>query len=74
MGATVQTLGQVGDGCPDLLVGFMHINWLFECKNPAHPPSKRRLNAKQVKWHREWNGQVCIIETLDDALRAMGLI
>ncbi len=74
VGASVQTLGQVGEGCPDILIGFMGKNLLAEIKDPSKPPSKRKLNARQEKWHREWNGQVTVIETVQDAFRLLGLI
>ena len=73
-GCTVQSLGAVGDGCPDLLVGCLaYRNHLFEVKNPNKPPSKRRLTTEQVQWHNTWKGQVDVIETAEDALKLMGL-
>ncbi len=70
-GASVQSLGQVGGGCPDLLIGFKGKNLLAEVKDPNQP---RKVNRKQVKWHDEWKGQVTVIETPNDAFRLLGLI
>lgn len=56
-GATVQHLHEVGQGCPDLLVGFRGRNYLVEIKNAAAGGS---LNAEQVKWHRAWRGHVAV--------------
>lgn len=57
-GATVQHLHEVGQGCPDLLIGFAGKNYLVEVKNAAAGGS---LNAEQVKWHRAWRGHVMVI-------------
>lgn len=73
-GASVQTLAQVGHGCPDLLVGFRGINVLVEVKDRAQPPSKRKLSIAEDEWHSTWRGQVCVAETLEDALRAIGIL
>ena len=42
-GCTVQHLHQVGKGCPDILVGYMHMNILMEIKDGEKPPSKKVL-------------------------------
>ncbi len=72
-GATVQPLHAVGEGCPDLLVGFRGQNWLVEVKDGKKSPSRRCLTAEQEKWHGEWRGQVCIMETLADVDQFMEL-
>lgn len=59
-GATVQHLHEVGQGCPDLLVGFGGRNYLVEVKNAAAGGS---LNDEQKKWHRQWRGQVTVLTT-----------
>ena len=58
MGATVQHLHTVGQGCPDILVGFRGHNFLFEIKDGSLPPSKRRLTEDQIAWHTQWRGSV----------------
>ena len=64
-GATVQPLHPVGDGCPDLLVGYQGVNLLVEVKDGSKPPSARKLTDDQQTWHREWRGQRCIIDTVE---------
>ena len=54
VGASVQSLAAVGNGCPDLLVGFRGTNFVIEVKDPAQPANKRRLNSHQKPWHAEW--------------------
>lgn len=71
-GATVQPLHTVGRGCPDVLVGFRGANYLIEVKNPAQKPSARKLTPDEAQWHAAWRGQKAIVETADEALRAIG--
>lgn len=73
-GATVQHLHSVGEGCPDLLVGFRGRNWLIECKPNIGTPSRRRLRDNQAEWHAGWNGHVAVVETPEAALAVIGAI
>lgn len=73
IGASVSILNGAGDGFPDLAVGYRRTNYLFEIKDPAKPPSARRLTPAQERWHGAWRGEAHIIETFGDALKAMGL-
>lgn len=72
-GASVQPLHTVGRGCPDILVGFRGINYLFEIKDPLQPPSARVLTKAEADWHAEWRGMVRVVETAEDAFRALGI-
>ena len=72
-GATVQPLHSVGQGCPDLLVGWNGINLLVEVKDGSKPPSARELTGDQVKWHAAWRGQVAVIKSIDEALQLLGM-
>lgn len=69
IGASVQSLADLGKGVPDLLVGYRGNNWLMEVKDWKQPPSKRRLTPDEKKWHQSWNGQVHVVETFDEALK-----
>ena len=70
-GATVQSLADVGGGCPDLLVGYFGYCILFEVKDGTLPPSGRKLTPKEKAWHKSWNGQVDIVETAEEAIAAL---
>jgi len=74
VGADVQPLHFVGRGFPDILAGFRGKNFLIEIKDGNKRPSKRRLTPDEKKWHREWRGQVAIAESVDDALRIIGVM
>lgn len=71
-GCTVQSLATVGKGCPDLLVGKAGRNWLLEIKDGSKPPSARKLTDDENRWHAHWQGQVAVIEDVDQALRLVG--
>ena len=68
VGATVQILSAVGEGCPDILVGIFGRNYVMEIKNPDQPKSAQALTAKEAIWHNEWKGQKSIVRNIDEAL------
>ena len=70
-GATVQHLHSVGQGCPDILVGYRGRNYLLEIKDGDKPPNKRRLTRDEGRWHRRWRGQVAVVESVAEALAAI---
>jgi hypothetical protein len=74
VGASVEPLHFVGRGVPDILVGWRSDNYLMEIKDGNKPPSKRALTPDEERWHQMWAGQVVIVESVDDALKAIGAI
>ena len=72
-GLKVLILSSVGDGCPDLCVGWMGLNYLLEVKNPDMPPSKRKLTKDERRFHNTWTGQVDVVLTLRDILDVLGI-
>jgi Holliday junction resolvase len=62
-GCSVQSLAQVGKGCPDLLLGRRGSNLLVEVKDGSKPASQRKLRESQETWRAGWRGQVTTIET-----------
>ena len=72
-GATVTVLSRVGMGCPDLLVGHRGVNYLVEVKDGDKPPSAQKLTPFQVDWHRDWRGQVSVVNSIDAALGVIGV-
>ena len=70
-GATVQILSAVGSGCPDILVGINKRNYLFELKNPEQSKSDQQLTPQEAIWINEWNGQVAVVTTPEEAIAAI---
>ena len=73
VGASVQPLHAVGQGCPDLAVGFRGAVYFLEVKDGSLPPSARKLTPAQIEWHRDWRGHVAVVLTAEDALRVIGV-
>ena len=71
IGATVQPLHAIGQGCPDILVGWRGMNTILEIKDGKKPPSARKLTEDQEKWHAAWRGQVTVVETVEQAIEAV---
>jgi hypothetical protein len=67
-GASVLSLSNLGFGCPDLLVGKDGRNWLMEIKDGSRKPSERRLTTDERFFHAAWRGQICVVETVEEAL------
>lgn len=66
-GCSVAHTHTLGDGFPDIVVGYNGLNFMFEIKNPLQPPSKRRLTPDEVIFHDNWKGTIHVIESFEDA-------
>ena len=73
LGVSVQLLHAVGQGCPDVLVGWKGRNLLLEVKDGSKVPSARKLTEAQEEWHRAWRGQVAVVSSLDEVIDVLGL-
>jgi len=63
IGAFVQSLADVGNGCPDLLVSFRGKWFVFEVKSPSG-----KLTPDEVRWHNEARASVLVIYGTDEAI------
>ena len=68
-GATVEYLTVI-----DLLVGFRRRNFLLEVKHPDRRKAHKDRLERQADWRRAWNGQAVEIESVHEALAAIGAI
>lgn len=74
-GASVQSLAEIGNGCPDLLVGYNGRTFLMEIKDGNKPPSETKLTVNQVEWHSRWfGGSLSIVYGPEGALKVIGAI
>jgi hypothetical protein len=67
----VHDMSPVGRGWPDLFCAKHKRIVLVEVKNPNQPPSKRKLNQRQVELHKklvEAGVEVRVLLTIEDAL------
>lgn len=75
-GADVISIAAVGNGKPDIIVGFRGQNYLMEIKVPGKRKkaiASSQLNQDQVEFHTVWPGNVCVVRTVKDAMEAVGL-
>ena len=68
-GSSVLSLAAIGNGCPDLLVGWHGRNYLLEVKY-----DKGDLSAEQVIWHKDWRGQVATVRTVTEAIETLNTL
>lgn len=68
-GCSVQHLHKIGQGCPDILIGYKGKNILIEIKH-----STGKHTAQQVIWHAEWKGQVATVNSLEKAIEVVNAI
>lgn len=63
IGASVQSLHTVGEGCPDLLVGYRGYNYPIELKIPGG-----KLRDRQIEWFDDWKGTAYVADSFDAVL------
>lgn len=68
IGATVTSIHQIGNGLPDILVGYRNKNYLLEIKDGEKYPSQRKLTADEKKWFKKWRGHADVVESVDEAI------
>lgn len=73
IGCSVAITSGAGDGFPDIVVGRTDINgdrknWLIEIKDGDKSPSRQKLTPDQVVFHREWEGQIAIVTSAEQAI------
>ena len=68
VGVSVQSLANIGNGCPDLMAARGHQMWAIEVKGP-----KGKLTDDQIEWINNWRGVVHIVRTVDEALQLVGV-
>jgi Holliday junction resolvase len=70
-GATVLSLAAMRHGCPDLLVGYGGVSMLMEVKKDE----KAKFTPDQLDFIAKWKGgPVCRVDSVESALRALGII
>lgn len=69
LGMSVLILSNVGKGCPDLCLGYDGNCYLVEIKNGSKPPSGQKLTEAEQHFFDSWKGNVCIINSIDEAIR-----
>jgi hypothetical protein len=66
---SVLLLHRVGQGCPDIAVGYQGSVYFLEIKT-----DKGKLTPREQEFMDGWRGHYAIVRTPDEALRAIGVI
>lgn len=64
-GASVFSGAALGQGFPDLIVGYGGRTFLCEVKDGSKPPSARKLTDDQVKFKADWKGDWTLLESIE---------
>lgn len=74
-GATVHSLAGLGNGLPDLLVGYKGCTILMEIKDGDKSPSRQKLTDYQVTFMSNWTGgPLAIVNDVESALRILKMV
>ena len=72
VGASVQSLAQLGGGVPDLLVGINGKNYLLEVKDGSKCDSATKLTPMEDLFHSVWKGHKAVVRNTNEALEEIG--
>jgi hypothetical protein len=71
LGASVLNLSRVGQGCPDILIGYKNQSILCEIK----ADEKKTFTEPQIKFMQNWRGgPVSRIDSVDAAIRLIKML
>ena len=71
LGASVLNLSRVGEGCPDILIGYKKHSVLCEIKRDNKAP----YTESQVKFMQNWRGgPISRIDSVDAAIRLIKML
>ena len=62
-GFSVAITSDLGNGFGDIVCGFLGVNGIYEIKDPAQEPARRKLTDKEADFHKAWHGHIRIAET-----------
>ena len=63
LGCSVVVTSGMGEGFPDLVVGFMRQNYLIECKS-----ARGKLTPEQHEFFVKWRGQYDVIRSKEEVV------
>lgn len=74
LGASVAETHRLGEGFPDLVIGFMGYNALIEVKDGAKSESRRKLTDAEFEFFEGWRGWVAVVKDENDAINIINQI
>ena len=73
VGCNVAITSALGDGFPDIVVGYRGTIYMVEIKDGTLPHSGRKLTTAEENFHERWAGYVHIVNSVDEALQLIGV-
>lgn len=70
-GLSVAITAGLGDGFPDIVVGYRGFNFMFEIKDPSKPKADQELTEDQQRFHAKWTGQIQKVCSLKEIITTM---
>jgi hypothetical protein len=61
----------VGNGAPDLALGYFNKNYLIEIKSLGRA---KKLTLPEAEFIADWRGQVDVVTSLDEILKIIGAV
>ena len=74
LGCSVLDMSRLGEGTPDLLIGYAGQCMLVEVKNGKKPPSKRVLTGPQIDFWMSWKANPRVVKNLDDVAKTVNVL
>ena len=74
LGCSVLDMSGLGDGAPDICVGFGGIQIMCELKDGTKPPSARKLTKAEEEFRLNWTGGYKIVESLEHVAETVTLL
>jgi hypothetical protein len=68
MHVSVLDTSQLGNGAPDIVIGFKGKSILVEIKDGNKPPSARKLTDDEAIFQSSWKGEYVVIKSVEEAL------
>jgi hypothetical protein len=73
LGCSVLSMAPLGNGAPDIAVGWKRTNTFFEIKDEGKTAAAKKLTPAEQIFAKNWRGQVATVECLNDALVVLGI-
>jgi len=67
-GITVASTASLGNGFPDIVVGFRGRSHLIEIKDGAKTASRRKLTPDEIKFKDKWTGCYFVGNSFDEII------
>lgn len=72
-GVSVESISSMGNGLPDLMIGFKARTYLIELKDGSKLPSQKRLTEDEQEFFDNWTGHVAKCESIEEILKVLNI-